>query len=42
MFHIEIGTQYLFVAKQENTVVLGGPCPADIALYESLSGNTKG
>jgi mannose-6-phosphate isomerase-like protein (cupin superfamily) len=42
MFHIEIGTQYLFVAEQENTVVLGGPCPADIALYEALSGNAKG
>ena len=42
MFHIQIGTHYLFAAEQEHTVVLGGPCPADIALYESLSGNMKG
>jgi hypothetical protein len=35
MFHIEPATKYAFRALNESTVVIGGPCPADAALYES-------
>ncbi len=34
MFHVESGTEYRFAGASELAVVIGGPCPADPALYQ--------
>ncbi len=34
MFHVEPGTKYRFAGASELAVVIGGPCPADPALYQ--------
>lgn len=37
MFHVEPGTAYLVEAGPGGIELVGGPCPADPALYRSLS-----
>jgi quercetin dioxygenase-like cupin family protein len=36
MAHVEAGTRYRFVAGEEGMSLVGGPSPADPALYEGL------
>jgi quercetin dioxygenase-like cupin family protein len=36
MVHIDANDQYQFVAGGKGLSILGGPCPADATLYESL------
>jgi quercetin dioxygenase-like cupin family protein len=37
MVHVEPGTAYVLEAGPEGIEILGGPCPADAALYAGLS-----
>ena len=37
MVHVEPGTAYVLAAGPEGIEILGGPCPADPALYADLS-----
>jgi hypothetical protein len=37
MIHVEPGTGYVLAAGPEGIEILGGPCPADPALYTRLS-----
>ena len=37
MVHIEPGTGYVLAAGPEGIEILGGPCPADPALYAGVS-----
>jgi mannose-6-phosphate isomerase-like protein (cupin superfamily) len=37
MVHVEPGTGYVLAAGPEGIEVIGGPCPADSALYAGLS-----
>jgi quercetin dioxygenase-like cupin family protein len=37
MVHVEPGTAYVLEAGPEGIEILGGPCPADPALYPGLS-----
>ena len=37
MFHVDGGTAYLAQAGDEGMELIGGPSPADPALYEGLS-----
>ena len=37
MVHVEPGTAYVLEAGPEGIEILGGPCPADPALYAGLS-----
>jgi len=37
MVHVEPGTAYVLAAGREGIEILGGPCPADPALYAGLS-----
>lgn len=37
MVHIDADDRYQFVAHADSFKVLGGPCPADESLYESLA-----
>jgi hypothetical protein len=34
MIHVEPGTAYQFEASADGMLLLGGPCPADPALYQ--------
>jgi mannose-6-phosphate isomerase-like protein (cupin superfamily) len=36
MIHVEPGTAYRFEAGGAGILLLGGPCPADPALYEQI------
>jgi quercetin dioxygenase-like cupin family protein len=36
MAHIDAGTTYVLAAGEEGIALVGGPCPADPALYEGL------
>lgn len=38
MIHIEPGTSYRFEAGGSGILLLGGPCPADPALYQPMTG----
>jgi quercetin dioxygenase-like cupin family protein len=37
MVHVEPGTAYVLEAGPQGIEILGGPCPADAALYAGLS-----
>jgi quercetin dioxygenase-like cupin family protein len=37
MFHVDPGTAYVVEAGSDGIELVGGPCPADPALYRSLS-----
>lgn len=37
MFHVEAGTAYEVAAGPEGIELVGGPCPADPALYRTLA-----
>ena len=37
MFHVEPGTAYVIEAGPTGIELVGGPCPADPALYRALS-----
>lgn len=37
MAHMTPGTAYVFTAGPGGAELVGGPCPADLALYEGLS-----
>lgn len=41
MFHVDAGTRYVMHAGEAGMQVIGGPAPADDALYEHLT-DTKG
>jgi len=36
MIHIEPGTPYAFMAGQSGLEIIGGPCPADPELFQSI------
>ncbi len=36
MFHVDPGTTYRVESDAADTVLIGGPCPPDPALYETL------
>jgi len=38
MVHVDAGTPYTLVAGGEGMELVGGPCPADDALYEGAGG----
>jgi hypothetical protein len=38
MFHIDGGTSYTVVAGEDGLQVVGGPAPADMAMYAHLEG----
>lgn len=38
MFHVEPGTAYIVEAGGRGIELVGGPCPADPALYRDLTG----
>jgi len=38
MIHVEPGTRYEFHAGEDGIEILGGPCPADHALYNGIAG----
>ncbi len=38
MVHVEPGTRYEFQAGDDGIEILGGPCPADHALYNGIAG----
>jgi mannose-6-phosphate isomerase-like protein (cupin superfamily) len=38
MIHVEPGTRYEFQAGEDGIEILGGPCPADHALYNGIPG----
>ena len=38
MVHVDAGTPYALVAGGEGMELVGGPCPADDALYEGAGG----
>ena len=38
MVHVDAGTPYVLVAGGEGMELVGGPCPADEALYEGTGG----
>jgi quercetin dioxygenase-like cupin family protein len=42
MVHVEPGTVYQFRAGEEGIELLGGPCPADLALYQHLDADAQG
>lgn len=37
MVHIDAGDRYGFAADTDGMTLIGGPCPADAALYSTLS-----
>ena len=37
MVHVEPGTTYRFEAGPDGMILLGGPCPVDLALYKHLT-----
>jgi hypothetical protein len=38
MFHIDAGTSYAVVAGTGGLQIVGGPAPADMAMYAHLEG----
>jgi len=42
MFHVESGTTYVFESVADESVVIGGPCPADDLLYAGLVADGRG
>jgi mannose-6-phosphate isomerase-like protein (cupin superfamily) len=40
MFHVAPGTSYSMISAEDATEVIGGPCPADDALYAVSGGET--
>lgn len=41
MIHVEPGTAYVFQAGADGILLLGGPCPADPALYEQVGSSRR-
>jgi hypothetical protein len=42
MAHVEPATRYVFEAGPSGAEIIGGPCPADPAMYAHLDGSTAG